>query len=106
MIDQFLTLEVLCPRAQWIMRRLLRQRKSITIRPKINSNDFGSFWKLISRFEFEFGRRGIFFELFDFFGVFKVQSHTMWPYMCLHQASSCARPSREAVCFLFSDASG
>ena len=29
MIDQLLTLEVLCPRAQWIMRRQFRQRKSI-----------------------------------------------------------------------------
>ena len=31
MIDQLLTLEVLCPRAQRIMRRQLRQRKSITV---------------------------------------------------------------------------
>ena len=31
MIDQLLTLEVLCPRAQWIMRRQFRQRKSITV---------------------------------------------------------------------------
>ena len=29
-IDQLLTLEVLCQRAQWIMRRQFRQRKSIT----------------------------------------------------------------------------
>ena len=30
MIDQLLSLEVLCPRAQWIMRREFRQRKPIT----------------------------------------------------------------------------
>ena len=30
-IDQLLTLEVLCPSAQWIMRRQFRQRKSITL---------------------------------------------------------------------------
>ena len=33
----------------------------LTIRVHINSNDFGSFLELISRFEFEFRRRGIFF---------------------------------------------
>ena len=31
MIDQLLTLEVLCPRAQWILRRQFRQRNSITV---------------------------------------------------------------------------
>ena len=31
MIDQLLTLKVLCPRVQWIMRRHFRQRKSITV---------------------------------------------------------------------------
>ena len=31
MIDPLLILEVLCPRAQWIMRRQFRQRKSITV---------------------------------------------------------------------------
>ena len=31
MFDQLLTPEVLCPRAQWIMRRQFRQRKSITV---------------------------------------------------------------------------
>ena len=30
-IDQLLTLEVLCQRAQWIVRRQFRQRKSITV---------------------------------------------------------------------------
>ena len=45
---------------------------------------FRWFLELISRFEFEFRRCGnYFFEQFEFFGVFKVQSHTMWPYMCL-----------------------
>ena len=28
MIDQLLTLEVLCPRAQWIVRRQFRERES------------------------------------------------------------------------------
>ena len=42
------------------------------------------FVELITRFEFDCRRCGIyFFERFEFFGVFKVQSHTMWPYMCL-----------------------
>ena len=31
MLDSLLPLEVLCPRAQWIMRRQFRQRKSITV---------------------------------------------------------------------------
>ena len=31
MIDQLSTLEVLCPRAQWIMRRQFRQRKYNTV---------------------------------------------------------------------------
>ena len=40
----------------------------ITIRPEINSNDFGGFLELIRRFEFEFEcRRGnYFFEGFEF----------------------------------------
>ena len=36
------------------------------MRPKINSNDFGFFLKLISRFEVEFRRCGFFFEGFEF----------------------------------------
>ena len=44
---------------------------------------FRGVWELTSRFEFDFRRRGFFFERFEFFGVFKVQSHTMWPYMCM-----------------------
>ena len=37
------------------------------MRPEINSNDFGGFWELTSRFEFEFRRRGnYFFERFEF----------------------------------------
>ena len=40
--------------------------------------------ELSSRFEFDIRRRGnLFSERFDFFGVFKVQSHTMWPHMCM-----------------------
>ena len=40
----------------------------VTMRPKINSNDFCGFLELISRFEFEFDFRrcGIFFEGFEF----------------------------------------
>ena len=40
----------------------------ITMRPEINSNDFGVFLELISRFEFEFRRREnfFFFEGFEF----------------------------------------
>ena len=41
-----------------------------TIPPETNSNDFGGFLELISRFEFGFRRRG-------------VPSHTMWPCMCM-----------------------
>ena len=55
-----------------------------TMRPEINSNDFGGFLELTSRFEFEFRRReNYIFGTIRIFGVFKVQSHTMWPYMCL-----------------------
>ena len=45
---------------------------------------FRWFLELISRFEFDILRReNYFFERFEFFGVFKVRSHTMWPYMCM-----------------------
>ena len=38
-----------------------------TIPPEINSNDFGGFLELMSRFEFEFRRReNFFFERFEF----------------------------------------
>ena len=41
------------------------------------------FWKLISRFEIDFRRRGNYFFLNDSnFGVFKVQSHATRLYMC------------------------
>ena len=53
-----------------------------TIPAETNSNDFG-FLELISRFEFEFRRRENFSRTIRIFGVFKVQSHTMWPYMCV-----------------------
>ena len=39
-----------------------------SMRPETNSNDFGFFFGLISRFEFDFRRRG-FFERFEFFLV-------------------------------------
>ena len=71
-------------------QRLLRIRKgknehltTITMQPKTNSNDFGGFWELISRFAFDFRRCGIFYLNDSNFGVFKVRSHAMWPYMCL-----------------------
>ena len=58
--------------------------------PETNSNDFGWFLELISRFEFDFRRRGIFFLNDSNFCVFKVQSHTvavhvhvLWP-VCTH----------------------
>ena len=38
-----------------------------TMRPEINSNDFGGVLELISRFEFDFRRCGnLFFERFEF----------------------------------------
>ena len=44
----------------------------------------GFFLELISRFEFEFCRReNCIFWTIRIFGVFKVHTHTMWPYMCL-----------------------
>ena len=54
----------------------------VTMRPKLNSNDFGGFLGSISRFGFGFRRCGFFFTI-RYFGVFKVQSHTMRSYMCL-----------------------
>ena len=57
--------------------------KIIAMRAETNSNDFGFFFlELISRFEFDFLRREIFFERFEFL-VVKVQSHTIWPYVCV-----------------------
>ena len=46
------------------------------------SRDF-KFLELISRFEFEFRRRGKFFWRIRIFGVFKVQPHAMRLYMCM-----------------------
>ena len=62
---------------------------SITVCPEYHATGnkferFRGFLELISRFEFEFSRReNIFFERFEFFGVFKVQPQAMWPYMCM-----------------------
>ena len=49
-----------------------------TIRPEINSNDFGRFWELFSRFEFDFRRCGNSFQLkkFDFWCVWSLFTHT------------------------------
>ena len=60
------------------------------MRPKVNSNYFGVFLELISRFEFEFRRCGIFLEGFEFF-VFQssttsnvaVHVPVLWP-VCAH----------------------
>ena len=52
-----------------------------TIRAKINSNDFGGFWNLLADSNSIFVAAENFFERFRNFGVFKVQSDTMWPYM-------------------------
>ena len=47
-------------------------------------NRVRGFWELLSTFEFDFRRCEILYFLKDsIFGVFKVQSHTMWPYMCM-----------------------
>ena len=45
---------------------------------------FPVFLEAVSRFEFDVRRCGNhFFQTIRIFGVFKVQSHTMWPYMCM-----------------------
>ena len=54
-----------------------------TIRPETNSNDFGGFVNKVADSNSIFVAAEMFFERFRIFGVFKVQSHTMWPYMCL-----------------------
>ena len=67
-----------------VVRERIVENLKNTMRPEINSNDFGFFLKLISRFEFDLRRCGnFFFGTVRIFGVFKVQSHTLWPYMCL-----------------------
>ena len=61
--------------------KVLRQG-FLTIRP--NSNEFGGFWSKLADSNSNFVvSEMICFERFEFFGVFKVESHTMWPYMCL-----------------------
>ena len=61
---------------------------------------FGRFLELISRFEFEFRHCGTYFWRIRILGVFKVQSHAMWPYMCLCCGLFCADaiPSRMLWC--------
>ena len=54
-----------------------------TIPPKINSNDFGSFWNELADSNSNFVVAEVIFWTIRIFGVFKVQSHTMWPYMCM-----------------------
>ena len=49
-----------------------------------NSIEFGGFWKKLADSNSNFFvAEMICFERFEFFGVFKVESHTMWPCMCL-----------------------
>ena len=52
----------------------------VTIRSETNSNDFGVVfginWQIRIRFS---SSRKLFFKTIRIFGVFKVQSHTMWP---------------------------
>ena len=64
----------------------------ITIRPKINSNDFGGFWNQLADSNSNFLVAEIkFFERFEFFGVFKVSSHTMCGRTCAC-AVACLHP--------------
>ena len=56
-------------------------QKDSTMRPEINSNDFGGFLELISRFEFEFRRRENFFLNDSNFWC--VHVNVPWPF-CAH----------------------
>ena len=72
------------PRLHAVSRFQRVRESQVTIRPKINSNDFGWFLELISRFEFEFCRRGNFFVNDSNFLVCSKFNHTQCgPYMCL-----------------------
>ena len=63
------------------LQRVCRQ---CTIPLKTNSNYFGGFWNEEADSNSNFVvAKIIYFERFEFLGVFKVQSHTMWPSMCL-----------------------
>ena len=53
-----------------------------TMRPKINSNDFGGFGNELADSNSNFAAEIVFWRI-RIFGVFKVQSHTMWPSMCM-----------------------
>ena len=55
------------------------------------------FLELISRFEFDFRRLGFFCERFKFLVCSKVQSHTMWPSMCLCCGCLCPHSSNSNV---------
>ena len=50
---------------------------TLAMQPEMNSNDFGRFLKLLSRFEIDFCRRGKLLKTILFFCVFGVRSHTM-----------------------------
>ena len=65
------------------------------MRPKINSNDFGCFLELISRFEFDFRRCGFFFEGFEFMVCSKfnhtqcaLHVHVLWACLCPQNSNS------------------
>ena len=53
-----------------------------TFPPEIIRTNSG-FWELVGRFEFDFRRCGNYFLKVRIFDVFKSQSHTMCPYMCM-----------------------
>ena len=70
--------------------RMNTEQKICTIRTKINSNDFQEFWELISRFESDFRRCGIFSNDSNFRCVRRsvtcnetVHEHVLWP-LCTH----------------------
>ena len=70
----------------WTLRKIASRPKGHVIyhAPESIFERFRFFLELISRFEFDFRRCGNYVcWTIRFFGVSKVQSLTMWPYMCL-----------------------
>ena len=64
--------------------RRQRAEPQHTIPPEVISNDFWGFLELISRFKFEFRRRGkIFLKDSNFWCVQSSITHTMWLLMCM-----------------------
>ena len=73
--------DFLCYRAWKLVRRVFDADRQDTIRLEIISSDFFFLNYLVGSNSI-FVAAEIFFERFEFL-VSKVQSHTMWPYMCL-----------------------